>query len=242
MKIEYKITILMILIILVSGIYVFGNIKNSQGASLNSTGSDEKGYITKEIYSSPGSHQIKIAVITGIHPREKLAIDPVKDVLKNYSSTHDVEITNYIIHVQDHPDDFTISRNNGEYLAAQYIVPAIKKSNYNLVIICHAHQLGYGSGYFIATPAMDNRSVDLAENVKKMFPQLNYYKATNATKHSTSAIRVSNPIAESGTPVFVYEVPEWKKIDEAQNMTYKLIDVSIDAIKSNRQLTQRILY
>ena len=39
------------------------------------------------------------------------------------------------------------------------------KSDPDLVIIGHDHEPGYGEGYYIATPTMDNASVDLAEEV-----------------------------------------------------------------------------
>lgn len=230
MKREYKFVILIVICVVAAGeIFLLVNTNEITG---NSTiGSDNKGYVTKEVYGSTNTHPVKIAVITGIHPRENLAIGPVKTVIKNYTSSHNVEITNYAINVQDHPEDYTIGRNNGEYLAAQYIVPDIKKSHYNLVIICHAHQLGYGSGFFIATPRMDAKSVQLAQTVQEGLPQLNYLKGVkNSKPQTTSAIRVSNPIADTGTPVFVYEIPEWVGVNEASNMTYKLLDVSFNVI------------
>ncbi|OEC84972.1 MULTISPECIES: hypothetical protein [Methanobacterium] len=64
----------------------------------------------------------------------------MESLIKNYASTHDIEITDYSIHVLDQPENFTARQNNGEELAAQYIVPNVKKSDYKLVIIFHAHQ------------------------------------------------------------------------------------------------------
>ncbi len=118
-----------------------------------------------------------------------------------------------------------MGRNNGEELAAQYIVPDIKKSDYKLVIIFHAHQQGYGDGFYIATPSMDNKSVELAKNVKKTLPSFNYYPASK-NKHykATSVIRVSDPIANEGYPTFVYEIPEQNTTENATEMTNKLLD------------------
>ena len=245
---KYIFAITIVLFLITAGIVYLTSTSNSFTSSTNSTnstnsssfinstiGSDSKGYVTKTVYASPGPHKVKIAVITGIHPREKLAIDPVINLIKNYPLTHDVEIINYAINVQDHPDDYTIGRNNGEKLAAEYIVPDINNTKPDLVIICHAHQLNYGSGFFITTPAMDNNSVTLAENVRKTIPEFRYYDASDdARANATSNIRVSEPIAIAGYPVFVYEVPEWVSVGNATNVTYQLIDTSFNIINSNK--------
>ena len=222
---KYKIIIFIIcfsIIGIAGAIYILNNTHSSNSTVI---GSDNKGYVTKEIYASNEPNKPKIAVITGIHPREKISIAPVETLVKNYTSTHNVEVTDYSIHVLDRPEDFNVGRNNGEELAAQYIVPDIKKSDYKLVIIFHAHQQGYGDGFYIATPSMDNKSVELAKNVKKTLPSFNYYPASK-NKHykATSVIRVSDPIANEGYPTFVYEIPEQNTTENATEMTNKLLD------------------
>ncbi len=148
----------------------------------------------------------------------------MESVIRNYALTHDVEITDYSIHVLDNPENFTVGRNNGEELAAEYIVPDIKKSDYQLVIIFHAHQEGYGDGFYIATPSMDNKSVELAQNVRKALPSFRYYKSPKKPLYkATSVTRVSDPIATEGHPTFVYEIPEQSTVQNASEMTNKLI-------------------
>ena len=222
---KYKIIIFIICFSIIGIAGVTYILTNSHNPNSTVIGSDNKGYVTKEVYASNDANKPKIAVITGIHPREKISIAPVESLIKNYASTHNVEVTDYSIHVLDHPEDFNVGRNNGEELAAQYIVPDIKKSDYKLVIIFHAHQQGYGDGFYIATPSMDNKSVELAKNVKKTLPSFNYYQASK-NKHykATSVIRVSDPIANEGYPTFVYEIPEQNTTENATEMTNKLLD------------------
>jgi hypothetical protein len=211
-------------------IYTLNNITNSNSVVI---GSDNKGYVTKEVYASNKPKHPKIAVITGMHPREKIAISPMETLIKNYALTHDVEVTGYSIHVLDNPENFTVGKNNGEQLAAQYIVPDIKKSDYKLVIIFHAHQQGYGDGFYIATPSMDNKSVSLAINVKKTLPSFNYYQSSKSNPYkATSVIRVSDPIANEGYPTFVYEIPEQNTTENAIEMTRKLLDSCINNINT----------
>lgn len=194
-------------------------------------GSDSSGYVTKDIYSHSGFGNTKIAIVTGMHPREISAKTVVPSVIKSYVITHNVEIVNYQINVTDHPDDFTTGRSNGEGLVAQYVIPDIKKSNYNLVIIVHDHKNGYGNGYYIATPTMDAKSVALAENVNSLLPDFYYYQRNIDEKaESTSINGVDNPIAAAGTPIFVYEIPEWVGNSDVYLNSNRLIDACFKSI------------
>ncbi|MGZ7068454.1 MAG: hypothetical protein ACXVHS_05155 [Methanobacterium sp.] len=204
MKMKFLI-IIIIGIIAVIGIAGVSNLMDSKTSNAT-IGSDSKGYVIKDVFASNGQHLNKIAIITGIHPREKIAIEPMKTAVRNYALTHNVEVTDYDIHVLDNPDNYTIGRANGEDLAAQYIVPDIKNSDYKLVIILHAHQVGYGQGFFIATPYMDNKSVEMAQSIPNTISSFKYYKSNQTGSKTSSAIKVSIPIAENGCPTFVYEI------------------------------------
>lgn len=214
----------MLIIVVVGLLFLY----NSSQHSI--IGSDSNGYVTKEVYSHYGSPGTKIAIVTGMHSRENLSKTIVPTVIKFYALTHNVEIVNYQVTVTNDPDAFTEGRANGESLVAQYVVPDIKKSDYGLVIVCHDHEQGYGDGYYIATPTMDTKSVALAKLVHSLLPNFNYYQRNTEQKaQSSSIIKVDNPIANSGTPVFVYEMPEWNSNIEAFLNSYKLIDSSFKA-------------
>lgn len=222
LQIKSYIKFLLLIIIVGAGLFF---LYNSGDHSI--IGSDSNGYVSKDIYSHYGSNGTKIAIITGMHPREDLSKTVVPSVIKFYALTHNVEIVNYHVTVTNNPEAFTEGRNNGEGLVAQYIIPDIQKSNYGLVIICHDHEQGYGDGYYIATPTMDAKSVALAEKVHAILSSFNYYKRNTEKKAQSSSInRVDNPIANSGTPVFVYEMPEWHSSIESFINSYRLIDSS----------------
>ncbi|MGZ7096687.1 MAG: hypothetical protein ACXVHU_09480 [Methanobacterium sp.] len=187
-------------------------------------GSDNRGFVIKETYSH-GANGPKIAVVTGMHPREISAKNVVPEVLKDYALKHNAVIVNYQINVINQPDNYKIGRSNGEGLVAQYVIPDIAKSNYKLVIIAHNHRQGYGSGYYIATPTMDNESVDLAKKVHSILPSFNYYQRNvDEDPEQTSINGVDKPIVNSGTPVFVYEIPEWLGNSDVNSNTNRLID------------------
>ncbi len=189
-------------------------------------GSDSRGYVTKDEYSHYYSSGPKIAIITGMHPREISAKTVLTAVIKSYVQEHnDVEIVNYQINVTDSPEDYTKGRNNGENLAAQYVVPDIEKSDYDLVIIAHNHKMSYGNGYYIATPSMDAKSVFMATSISNSLPDFNYYQRSADEKpHSTSITKVDNPLTRTGTPVFVYEIPEWVGNSDVSFNSNRLID------------------
>lgn len=235
-KRNFSLAFVIIVLVLIAGTYVALYMPDFSisGTSPTVLGADSRGVVTKDVLTSnitPSTHKKTIAVITGMHPREISAKEVVPGVLKAYALTHDVQIVNYKINVTDHPEDFTLGRSNGEGLVAQYAIPDIKKSNYSLVIIVHNHKKGYGSGYYIATPTMDTKSVALGESFKNILPSFNYYKRnTDETPEQSSINKVDRPITDSGTPVFVYEIPEWLGNADVVSNTTKMIDAVFKVI------------
>nr|WP_294999152.1 hypothetical protein [uncultured Methanobrevibacter sp.] len=148
-----------------------------------------------------------IALITGIHPREKISIEPEIQAAKEYGND-DVKIINYKVTVTKNPEDYNEGRANGESLVHDYVNPSVTQSDADAVIISHSHNPNYGEGFYLATPEMDDASVRIAEKISKS-SDFNYYPVTgNETYKSTSAVLVSKPIAQAGYPTFVYEIPE----------------------------------
>lgn len=193
-------------------------------------GVDHRGNVTKDVYNN-GKSDLKIAVITGIHPRETLSMNITAAAVKNYAETHNVEIIHYAINVEENPDYVLSGRKKGEGLAADYIISDVAKSDYDLVIICHDHKPGYGKGYYIATPLMDSKSVKLGERIGKSIPNFRYCPSdSNPRKKGSSTEIFTKPLAKTGCPTFVYEIPEWSEYNEAYRMTYNLIDTSYKLI------------
>ena len=170
-----------------------------------------------------------IALITGIHPRETLSIDPEIQAAKEYGSD-DVKIINYKVTVTQNPEDYDEGRANGESLVHDYVNPSVTKSDADAVIISHSHVPEYGEGFYLATPEMDSKSVEIAEKISQK-SDFNYYPVTgNETYKSTSAVLVSKPIAQAGYPTFVYEIPEniWEMTSTDKNK--KLFSLIVESI------------
>lgn len=226
MKKQKKIGIIILALIIFSSLFIFIEFHESE-----TIGSESTGYVVKNTYSHYPNPNSKIAIVSGMHPRETLSTSILPYVVKIYAALNNVEIINYQITVLDSPEDFYRGRGNGEQLVHDYVVKDISKSNIDLVIIGHDHEPGYGEGFYIATPSMDDKSVKLATDVMSDLSDFNYYKReVNQTPKSSSIIKVDNPIVATGTPLFVYEIPEWIGFHEVFIKSYSLIDSSLKNI------------
>ena len=168
-----------------------------------------------------------IALITGIHPRETLSIDPEIQAAREFGNDN-VKIINYKVTVTESPEDYEQGRANGESLVHDYVNPNLTSSDADAVIISHSHNADYGEGFYLATPEMDNSSVSIAEKVSEK-SDFNYYPVTgNETYKSTSAVLVSKPIAQAGYPTFVYEIPEDIWESTATDKTKELFNLIVE--------------
>jgi hypothetical protein len=190
-------------------------------------GSNSNGTVNKIVYSSRSAPDRKIAIVSGMHPRETLSKNVSQDVARNYALSNKVNIVNYVVEVNENHDNVFAGRSKGESLVSDYIVPDIAKSGYEVVIICHDHNPYYGEGFYVATPTMDAKTLDLANEFRKISPEYQYdVRDPDKIAKSTSISKVDDPIAATGTPIFVYELPEWKGFNESYGITYKLIDTA----------------
>jgi hypothetical protein len=228
MKNDLRIITLVFIAFLV--VFIFANL------SIHSElGSDQRGYVIRDVYAHYGAPKAKIAVITGMHPREGLATNLVPQAVKLFALLNKVEIVDYHITVTDQAKDFYVGRNNGQGLVEEYVIPDIQKSDYQLIIIAHDHKQGYGEGFYLATPTRDTKSFTLANYVQQILPQFNYYPGSSDSKAISSSItQIDKPLTQAGIPVFVYEMPQWSNQLEALIMTYNLFDASFKLLKSNK--------
>ena len=232
----YLMVVVFFLILLVASATFQKTILFSNNSStIKSTvlGSNSYGYVDKYVYngSSPiNADNKKIAIITGIHPREKLSKSVWTDLIKNYKIPPGWIIVQYDINVVENPADFSVGRSNGESLASSYILPDIRKSQYDLIIVCHDHEPGYGDGFFFATPRMDSKSVSFAESLKQKLNNFNYYKNNNNATEGTSNIHFTDYLVSDGYRTIVYEMPGLSTYNDAYNMTETLLNTSIQTL------------
>lgn len=200
--------ILIVVLLIILGALILTEDYRTDHTTYKVIGNNSLGTVEKIIYGNDNATK-SIVLITGIHPREKLAINPEIKAAKEYADTHDdVKIIHYQVNVTKDPKDYKKGRANGESLVHDFVNPDINTTDAKAVIISHSHVEWYGEGFYLATPEMDNASVEIANQIKKTSDFGYYPKTGNESYQSTSAVLVSCPIAKSGYPTFVYEIPE----------------------------------
>ena len=201
-----KTKVILIVVVIIIGAILFLGKGHYNEITYHTLGNTSIG--TVEVGISGNENATKcIALITGIHPRETLSIDPEIEAAKQFGND-DVKILHYKVTVTDNPQDYEKGRANGESLVHDFVNPHVTSSDADAVIISHSHNPNYGQGFYLATPQMDNASVNIATKISES-SDFNYYPVTgNETYKSTSAVLVSKPIAQAGYPTFVYEIPE----------------------------------
>ena len=224
MQRNLKIIVIVVLLLIIGGVlFLESSNFSSQGQDYQTLANESIGTVEKCVYGNANAAK-SIALITGIHPREKLSINPEIKAAEEFAND-DVKIIHYKVTVTDRPDDYEVGRDNGEKLVHDYVNPDVTKSDADAVIISHSHMAGYGEGFYLATPEMDDASVKMAETIKNE-SDFNYYPVTGGeTYKSTSAVLVSKPIAQAGYPTFVYEIPEDITNDTATSKTVELFDL-----------------
>ena len=205
MKNQNKIILIAVLLIIIGAVIY---IESSHYNEITYTTLANTSIGTVEVGIAGNENATKsIALITGIHPRETLSIEPEIEAAREFGND-DVKIIHYKVTVTDHAEDYQQGRSNGESLVHDYVNPDVMSSDADAVIISHSHIPEYGQGFYLATPEMDGASVNIAKNINYT-SDFNYYPVTgNETYKSTSAKLVSKPIAQAGYPTFVYEIPE----------------------------------
>jgi hypothetical protein len=224
-----KIAIIVVILIVIAGlIYIWPMMTVQIPIDTTTLGDTDTGTVVKNVYGNASANN-SIALITGIHPRETLSIDPEIKAAKEYVRDHpDVKIIHYDVRVTKDPEDYENGRYNGEHLVQDYVNDDVASSDADCVIISHSHIESYGEGFYVATPAMDNDSVEISEKIQKT-SDFNYYPRTgNETYKSTSAQLVSIPIAQSGHPTFVYEIPEDITEWDSTSKTKELFDMMVE--------------
>ena len=218
---------IIIILAIIGSFYIYNN--NSHKSNVNHC-ENELGSVDKTFYGNINS-STELVLIAGIHPREPLAIEPEIEAAKQFSENHDVKFTVYHVNVTKNPTEYQESRDNGESLVHDYVVPDIKNTDGKAVIISHSHVEGYGEGYYLATPKMDDASVDISQKIAKSSDFKYFPRNVSKPIEASSAILVSNPIAEAGYPTFVYEIPENITDQDSTDHALELFELMYNIVK-----------
>ncbi len=225
------ITAMIIILLAMTAAVLIYNIYNTNFYQSNvNHWENDLGNVDKSVYGNNNS-STELVLIAGIHPREPLAIEPEIEAARQFAENHDVKFTVYHVNVTNNPTDYQESRDQGESLVHDFVVPDISHTDAKAVIISHSHVEGYGEGYYLATPAMDSASVDISEKIVNSSDFKYYPRNVSQPIEATSAKLVSIPIADAGYPTFVYEIPENITDQDSTDKTIELFGMIYDIVR-----------
>lgn len=177
---------------------------NIQELSFEKLGSTENAtvYISEPIGNLHSNKNI--AIIIGVHPRETEEHQMFLKSLLNKQKTLKYKYTVYKVNVTKDANISSTGRMNGQVAANKYIVPHITEQNYNLVIDIHGSEgIGDYDGHIIfIDPEDNNKSIKIANNIKKHMPGIDIFTPT----YKTSPKYVVLPIIKSGTNALILEL------------------------------------
>jgi hypothetical protein len=189
--------------------------------SIVTLGSSDYGSVTREgPYGNPSS-QNKIAIIAGNHPLESQAHLAFIESLKQKNNTLQSCYYVYRVHVTRDADDYEASRDHGQNLARQYIVPDIQKQNFDLVIDVHSNRGNYEKRRFIYVPAESPTADKVASQLVNKINWLSIYTPPNPTSPEYVAIT----LIKSGTPTILYETYAYEPYNISKNHADQFITV-----------------
>ncbi|WP_292885439.1 hypothetical protein [Methanobrevibacter sp. UBA212] len=207
MKRRTKVLLIFVILIALGAAMALENYQDKH-VSYKVLAKNDLGSVERIIYGCETSEDT-IALITGMHPRENVSIGPEIQAAKEYANGHsEVNVIHYQVNVTKDAKNYDKGRANGEKLVHDYVNPDVTKSGANCVIISHSQDKGDDEGFYLATPEMDDASVEIAKKIYATSDFENYPTTDNEAYNSTSSQLVSCPIAKAGYPTFVYEIPK----------------------------------
>lgn len=116
MQRKHKIILIVVILLILAGLIITDFKPSTTQQSSKMLGDTDIGTVEKFIYGDASANKT-ICLITGIHPREPLSIDPEIKAAKEYVQYHkDVKIIHYEVNVTKDPQDYQKGRDNGENL------------------------------------------------------------------------------------------------------------------------------
>lgn len=166
-------------------------------------GNDSVGSVSKSGPYGNSNSSVKIAYVFGVHPRENKSHRLMKQALDEKENNLSYSYYIYQINVTENPDDFSQSRENGQYLAKNYIVPDILNDTFNAAIDCHYSDGSWGVERFVFTSVENNTtSYKLSQDLAEHFEWLEYYSPQEA---ASSPEYLISPLNKGGVPSIIYE-------------------------------------
>lgn len=150
----------------------------------------------------------KVAYVVGVHPLEHEVHETLVKMLPNRTDLnccydiYVINVTEDVGHYGDGlSDDESPGRQNGQDLAYEFVYPEIKDGGYDLAIDVHSNVGAYPYKTFVFSPVKNSISVDYADEIASICPNISCY----APDSTTSGPYLTIPLNENGIPAFYFE-------------------------------------
>ncbi|MBU4607170.1 MAG: hypothetical protein KKA38_01360, partial [Euryarchaeota archaeon] len=198
------------------------NTGSNPGSDVTTTIIAKTSYGFVQKIESYGTGSNKVALIIGVHPHE-LAVHVAMEDAINAAQLNNIKLDIFQVVVYD-GREMDESRNQGEYLASQYIVPLID-SSYQLVMDVHGNRGTYARADFIFAPSKGALSTSFANQLVAQTNGLIDYLYIEGS----SPPKITIPIAQKGIPTVLLEL-DWRFEQSVLLQKCKTIVAALDAI------------
>lgn len=198
------------------------NTGSNPGSDVTTTLIAQTSYGFVQKIESYGTGSNKVAIIIGVHPHELAVHVAMEDAIKA-AQLNNIKLDIFQVVVYD-GREMDESRNQGEYLASQYIVPLID-SSYQLVMDVHGNRGTYALTDFIFAPSQGALSTSFANQlIAKSNGLIGYLYI-----EGSSPPKITIPIAQKGIPTVLLEL-DWRFEQSVLLQKCKTIVAALDAI------------
>lgn len=220
----YKILlVILIIIIAINSTIIIFSLNSNNIYDVSIVGSNENGTVYKIVAGNNNSKDT-VGIILGIHPRENEIHKAVNQTIYDCASpdgSHNLskKYVIYYVKVNDNISSRADTREAGESLGEQYIVPNMAKDNPFIVVDIHEIDVNYEYSDFIY--AVDSNN-SVAQNYSKILSKELKIGNFNFTE-GTSPQRISIPLAHQGLNVLLLETCITNSLKEKQQKANNII-------------------
>lgn len=226
-KKKYKMLLVILLaIVVINSGYIYNSIVHhdeQNGYNTTAIASNENGTVYKIVAGNMKSNET-VGIILGVHPREHEIHEAINETLYNITSENGTnnltkKYVVYYIKISENITSRDDTRNIGESLASENVVPNIKADDPFVVIDIHEIDSDYEYSNFIYKISNNSAKTNIYANEIADKLNITNYNFTEGT----SPQKVTRPIAQQGINTLLFETKETNNYKVKENISNTLI-------------------
>lgn len=188
-------------------------------------GNNSDGIVSKNGPYGNTTSSVKVAYITGVHPKEFELHDKFEKLFSKKEEHLNYCYYIYEIEVNPEVEDYEDGRMCGQLLAEKYVVPDIINNSFNFAIDLHYNIGSWGYANFVFVPDSErNNNSKYAENIAYNFVDRYDWASYFTPNGPTSPKYVTIPLNEGNVSSMLYEGYAYEEEEIVLNHLNDLID------------------